>query len=106
MFGFNQPEDVRVPHSYYWKSPHWTVEYSYFIEIQPSSKFVTGLTAKELMVAAEPDPKLLDSCGIRPQWFLPKPLATYEAWVPNTQLGYRVFRDKTDGTLFVCDERL
>jgi len=28
VFGFSQPGDVKVIHSYYWKSPHWTVEYS------------------------------------------------------------------------------
>jgi hypothetical protein len=106
VFGFNLPDDVRVLHSYYWKSPHWTTEYSYFIAVQPSSKFVSGLTANELMTVVNPDPRLLESCGTRPPWFLPKPMGFYEAWFPKTQMGYRVFRDKADGTLFVCDKQL
>jgi hypothetical protein len=106
VFGFRQPDDVRVLHSYYWKSPHWTTEYSYFIAVQPSSTFVSGLTSSELMTSAKPEPKLLESCGTRPQWFLPKPLASYEAWLPKTQMGYRAFRDRTDGTLFVCGQQL
>ena len=106
VFGFSQPDGVKVLHSYYWKSPHWTTEYSYFIEVQPSSKFLSGLTANELMTDVNPDPRLLESCGTRPAWFLPKPLGSYEAWVSKTQMRYRVFRDKAEGTLFVCDEQL
>lgn len=107
VFGFNQPGDVKVLHSYYWKSLHWTVEYSYFIALEASQKFAARLTSGEQMTAVAPEEKLLDSCGgKRPQWFLPKPLASYEAWFPKAGSGYRVFRDKTDGTLFLCDQRL
>ena len=106
VFGFPEPDGVRMLHSYYWKSPHWSTEYSYFIAVQASSKFVAGLTSNELMTGVKPDPKMLETCGTRPPWFLPKPLASYEAWLPKTQMGYRVFRDRSDGTLFVCDERL
>lgn len=66
VFGFNLPDDVRVLHSYYWRSPHWTTEYSYFIAVQPSSKFVSGLTANQFMTVVNPDHKLLKSCGPRP----------------------------------------
>jgi hypothetical protein len=107
VFGFSKPQDVEVLHSYYWKSPHWTVEYSYFISLRPSPKFVTGLTSPELMTSVPPDAEVLSSCGDKPpQWFLPKSLINYEVWIPKAASGYRVFRDKADGTLFLCDERL
>ena len=107
VFDFSQPADVKVLHSYYWKSPHWTVEYNYFIALQPSQKFTAGLTAPQLTTAVAPDEKLLDSCDDkRPAWFLPKPIGNYEAWVAKAGGGYRLFRDKADGTLFLCDERL
>jgi hypothetical protein len=107
VFGFAQPKDVRVLHSDYWRSLHWTVEYRYFIALQPSQKFTAGLTDPQLMTAVAPDEKLLNSCGAkRPRWFLPKPLVNYEAWLPKAAAGYRVFRDRADDTLFVCDERL
>jgi len=106
VFGFSRPPDVHVIHSYYWKSPHWSTEYRYFIALEPSSKFTNGLTSPELMTAAIPDATAIDACGDkRPQWFLPKPLISYEMWMSRSG-AYRVFRDKTDGTLFVCDERL
>jgi hypothetical protein len=31
VFGFGKIPDVQVVHSYYWKSPHWSTEYQYFI---------------------------------------------------------------------------
>jgi len=106
VFGFSKPQDLRAIHSYYWRSAHWSVEYRYFIALQASPKFATGLTSAEKLMASPPNKALLDACGDKaPQWFLPKPLISYEAWLPKAA-GYRVFRDKADGTLFVCDERL
>jgi hypothetical protein len=107
VFGFSKPQDVEVLHSYYWQSPHWSVEYNYFISLKASPRFATGLTSAERMTSVLPDGTVLSSCGDkRPQWFLPKSLTDYEVWIPRAATGYRVFRDKADGTLFLCDERL
>ena len=107
IFDFSKPDDVKVLHSYYWKSPHWTVEYAYFIVLQPSQKFTSGLTDPRIVTVVKSDEALLDSCdGKRPAWFLPKPITNYDAWLSKAGGGYRLFRDKTDGTLFLCDERL
>jgi len=107
VFDFSQPDDVKVLHSYYWKSPHWTVEYKYFIVLQPSEKFSAALMAPQLVTAVAPDKNLADSCGDeRPSWFLAKPITNYDAWVSKAGGSYRLFRDKTDGTLSLCDERL
>jgi len=107
VFGFSKPTDVRVVHSYYWKSPHWSVEYRYFIALQASSKFAAGLTSPELVTAIAFDRAVLDACGTeRPPWFLPKPLGEYEVLIPNAAGEYRIFRDKADGALFLCDQRL
>lgn len=107
VFGFKKPKDVKVLHSYYWKSPHWSTEYRYFIELEAPEKFVAGLTALDLMTPIVQDKAAIEGCdGKRPPWFLPKPLSNYEIWTPKTNDGYRVFRDKAQGTLFLCDQRL
>jgi hypothetical protein len=107
VFGFDKPPGVKVLHSYYWKSPHWSTEYRYFIALQASSNFVDGLTSSELMTPVAPDRIALDACrGERPGWFLPKPLSNYDEWIPKVEADYRVFRDRADGALFVCDQRL
>jgi len=107
VFGFSKPPDVNVLHSYYWKSAHWSAEYRYFILLKASPKFSAGLTSSELMIPVVPGATVSNLCEQeRPQWFLPKSLADYEMWAPRAATGYHVFRDKVDGTLFLCDERL
>ena len=107
VFGFSKPVDVKVIHSFYWKSPHWSVEYIYFIVLQAPAKFGDGLTSSGVMTKVESGRALLKSCGDkRPQWFLPKSITDYEAWLPKGTAEYRVYRDRADGTLFLCDQRL
>ena len=107
IFGFRKPEDVQVLHSYYWKSSHWTTEYSYFIALQPSKEFLAGLTSAKLMRETAPSETAVSSCGDQcPAWFLPKPIEAYKMWVPNAGEGYRVFRDRAEGIVFVCDTHL
>jgi hypothetical protein len=65
------------------------------------------LTSSELMTVVVPNSAVLDICGgEHPRWFLPKPLGNYDVWVPKAAEGYRVFRDRADGALFLCDQRL
>jgi hypothetical protein len=106
VFDFDKPPDIAVIHSYYWKSPHWFVEYRYFIALAGPRKFGDGLTHPSLMIPASPDQVKSESCGEKPDWFLPKPLSKYDGWIPKEKAGYRVFRDQEEGTLFVCDQRL
>lgn len=107
VFGFEKPQDVQVLHSYYWKSSHWSTEYRYYISLRTSSEFTKRLTAAELMNQSVADLSVSDTCGgNRPSWFVPKSLDKYDMWVPKESFGYRVFQDKDDGTLYVCDEQL
>lgn len=106
VFGFAKPQDVIVLHSFYWKSSHWSTEYRYFIALRAPSQFAEGLTRVSLATPRTPDETTVNSCGDKPQWFVPGPLTNYESWIPKNNDRYRMFRDKADGTLFVCDERL
>jgi hypothetical protein len=107
IFGFDMPTDVQVLHSYYWKSSHWSTEYRYYIAMRSSSKFTAGLTSAKLMTPAVPEESALEACGgSPPQWFVSKPPSRYEMWVPKNSAAYRVFRDKDDSTIYVCDEQL
>lgn len=106
VFDFGKPQDVTVVHSYYWKSGHWSTEYRYFIELRAPPRFVEGLTDAQHMTPRTPDDSMVASCGDKPSWFLPASLANYQAWIPNQDNRYRVFRDRVDDTLFVCDQRL
>jgi hypothetical protein len=106
IFDFDKPPDVIVVHSYYWKSTHWSTEYRYFIALRAPLKFVDGLTDAKLMTPRTPDEAMVASCGDKPPWFVAEPLTNYQAWVPKSQNRYRVFHNKADGTLYVCDQQL
>jgi len=107
VFGFARPNEVQVLHSYYWKSAHWSTEYRYYIELKAPNKFVDGLTSSTLMTRATASATDSGVCGgERPKWFLAKSPERYEMWQPKSSAKYRVYRDKEDGELYVCDERL
>jgi hypothetical protein len=109
VFGFDKPAAVRVEQSYYWKSPHWSSEYEYFIVLEAPPEFAQGLTNSRLMTPAAPQIAASTGCTYsnrKPAWFMPGSLQEYEAWVPKGDTDYRVFRHKADGRLFVCDLRL
>jgi hypothetical protein len=107
IFGFDKPNDVQILHSYYWKSPHWSTEYQYYIALRSSNSFTSGLTAAQLMSPAVPDKDALARCGGNlPPWFVSKPLSHYQMWIAKSSARYRVFRDQDDNTLYVCDELL
>jgi len=107
VFGFDKPSDVQVLHSYYWKSPHWTTEYRYFIAVRGPAKFANGLTAPQFWDPATPDKRSLETCGgDPPAWFMSKPLDRYKMWMPKDSKTYRVFQDKDDLTFYACDEQL
>jgi len=100
-----QASDVHVIHSYYWKSSHWSRD----IEFHRPSTLIQVHEQPDFSGADDSgnaDATAIDACGDkRPQWFLPKPSRATKCGV-KTRVAYRVFRDKGDGTLFVCDERL
>jgi len=91
VFGFSKPPEVTVLHSYYWKSPHWSVEYSYFIVLQASPKFVAGVTSSDLMTAVAPDGAALNICGGRMAQVVP-PEATWQLRRVGPQKGCRLSR--------------
>ena len=105
-----QPRDVKVIHSLYWQSPHFTDEHCYFFELQPlnGSDILKTLTAARDVVPATAGvtqvPKLvLDP----PPWFAPKALEAYDAWISTNQFWtFGVLRDQQEGRIFVYGQSL
>jgi hypothetical protein len=107
VFGFDKPNDVQVQHSFYWKSNHWGTEYRYYIAFRSSTKFSSGLTDAMLMDRIVPDSTARNNCGDNPpSWFVSRPISQYDMWKPRSDEAYRIFQDKDDGIIYVCDERL
>jgi len=103
--GRTPPKDVKVVHSRYYRSPHFTYEAYYYFQITASDEFLQSWVKYQNLVLTNPIPANLGLMYDKPVWFLPKPLESYEMWRPaDDQFSYfRIFRDKASKDLFVTD---
>ncbi len=107
-FRATQPDHVVVLHSRYWRSPHWTLEFEYFFEIESNDTLREQLLTQNNLTqldSKDAETAIKDFFGEVPIWFLPKAIDKYEVWVyeDQTDSHFRVFIDKETGTLFLTD---
>lgn len=109
-FGSTKPPDVKVVHSKYWRSPHFTYEYSYFFEIAPNAALKSQLFGQnklKQLTGADADNAKRDAGSSAPKWFAPKDAIAYELWVPADQPeGYLVLIDRVSGEMFMFSQQL
>jgi hypothetical protein len=111
IFRAPKPEDITVVHSWFWRSPHFTYEYEYYIQIQKHAEVRRRLLTMNPMKQLIQDTELHDAAvrsQRRPTWFAPKPIAQYEVWVYSNQptSGFRLLIDRETGDLFLSDTQL
>jgi hypothetical protein len=108
-FNEEQPADVKVVHSKYWRSDHFTVEFIYYFEVDATPKWRDTFFAKR-------DIKLVPPATARsfrtdthsddtPGWFAPDPVDRYEVWDKAGYFG-SVWIDKTNGHIFFYEAQL
>jgi hypothetical protein len=100
------PKDVRVIHSLYADTPHFTEEHEYYFQMMPTAgsdilKWLTGgpgivkptngLTQIPFNLGLRPE---------RPKWFAPEASNNYEIWY-CTNRHFVVLRDKQRSEIFV-----
>jgi hypothetical protein len=107
-FHSTKPNDVKVLHSKYWRSPHWTYEFEYFFEIERNDKLKTQLFTQNKLIMLEGKMAIEAKnqfFGESPRWFAPKTVDKYEVWKYEYIAGsnFRVFVDKETGNLFLTD---
>lgn len=111
VFKTDKPDHITVVHSLYWRSPHFTLEYRYFIQVQKNSEF------QERLLTMNPMKELTDSKEIematlwlqeKPPWFAQKPWNRYKIFVYSDKPldNFRLLIDKESGDLFLADESL
>ena len=111
VFRAPKPDDITVVHSWFWRSPHFTYEYEYYIQIQKHAdlqkRLLTMNPMKQLTLEKDMQEATVWSQH-RPTWFVPKPVAQYELWVysnaPNS--AFRLLIDRETGALFLSDTQL
>ena len=109
VFGDDQPKDIKVLHSWYWRSPHFTYEFEYFLAIAPNDTFrKRALEPGKLLdftpTSKEEREQVLRFFHDKPSWFIPKPIESYEVWQGKPpQEHFRLFIDRQTGELYLTD---
>ena len=110
IFRVSKPKDITVVHSWFWRSPHFTYEYEYYIQIQKHADLQKRLLTKNSMkqLTLETELQQATAWSHKPTWFVPKQIAQYEVWVysnaPNN--NFRLLIDRETGDLFLSDTLL
>ena len=100
-WGAGKPPDLVMLHSWYWRSPHFTREESYFFDFARNEKFLKDFVTANNMQRRTTSP-YPSFCFERPSWFLPtKPLESYEIRALEPGDRALVFRDKATGEFFI-----
>lgn len=103
--GQTKSPDVAVTHSRYWKSPHFTYEAEYFFQLTCPQKFLDAWIDHVDMTRTSATEANTPRYFNRPSWFTPGPLQDYEMWMPASEpySKFRIYRQRSSGTVFVTD---
>lgn len=111
-FGEEQPAEVEVVHSKFWKSDHFTHEYIFWFELRATQEWSDAFLRKN-DITPVPSSKagaLRKSSDARsdtgtPEWFTPNRVESYEVW-DEPMRGRRIWIDKTNGHIFIYESQL
>ena len=105
-FGAKCPADLRVAHSIYIQTPHFTEEHMYYFDLVPMTNSVIPqwLTNAPGIVhttrGLEEIPWQYAPRNDHPKWFAPESSTNYDVWY-HTNESYVVLRSKRGGEIFV-----
>jgi hypothetical protein len=108
-FHENQPVAVKVIHSKYWKSDHFTEEFMYFFEVEATPEWRDAFLSKRNLQLISPSSarnfRENNSSDMTPAWFAADSVEKYDAWDEAGHFG-SVWIDKTNGHIFFYDFKL
>ncbi len=107
---YNQelPERVKLIHSWYWRSPHWSLEQALYFEIEYNEEIKQNfLKSGNIEKVDSKDYHRISFFKDKPQWFVPKSFKFYDIWM-GTKLydNFILFIDKQDSLIFWTDYQL
>jgi hypothetical protein len=104
-----KPPNLKILHSRYMRTPHFTYEFEYFFVAEYNKEMMDGFIASGQMKLYEPSDaasfRLDQHCEEKPIWFRPKPLEDYEVWIfkDEPRQHFRLFMDKKTKELHYTD---
>jgi hypothetical protein len=108
-FDEEQPAQVKVVHSKYWRSNHFTYEFIYYFEVKATPEWTDAFLRKKNLALVSPSSarsfRVNNDSHDTPSWFAPDPVELYDVW---DQPGYTgsVWINKTNGHIFFYDAQL
>lgn len=111
VFGVEKSADVTVLHSWFWRSPHLTHEFEYYLQVQTNAAFQKRILTMNPMKQVTGEKELQSVTAWperRPAWFAPKPIAQYEVWIYSNApaSNFRLLIDRETWNLFLTDRQL
>ena len=108
-FGEQLPAQVKVIHSKYWRSDHFTVEFVYFFEVEGKPEWRDEFLKTRHLVQIPPAVartfRTNTHTDLTPNWFAPDPIELYDVWDKTGGFG-SVWINKTNGHIFFYDAQL
>ncbi|MFL6197423.1 MAG: hypothetical protein ACJ75H_24770 [Thermoanaerobaculia bacterium] len=99
-WGTAKPEEVVMPHSWFWRSAHWSREDAYFFQVRWNEDLFKQLIEGNGMRPAGASEKP-GYCVDKPGWFTPPSAAGYESWRCGPSADCRLFRERGTKELFL-----
>jgi hypothetical protein len=111
IFRVAKPSDITVVHSQFWRSPHFTYEFRYFLWVRKHEDFQKRLLTLNTMKKVSEERELQEVAAWpedKPAWFVPKPIAGYDVWIYSNapDSHFRLLIDRETSDLFLCDYQL
>ncbi len=109
-FGVPVPKDVRVIHSSYMRTPHFTREEEFSFQFKAPPGYVAGWVTHDKMQESGPadEVQIQELKARRPKWFLPKPPSAYQGWSfpAESHSNFHLFMDRETGDVFYTDSQM
>jgi len=103
------PAQVKVIHSKYWHSNHFTEEHIYYFEVQTTPEWRDAFLKKHSLTLVSPPTarsfRTNFSSDMTPDWFAPGPVDQYEVWDAAGGFG-SVWINKSNGHMHFYDEQV
>ena len=108
-FSEDQPTQVKVIHSKFWRSNHFTDEHVYYFEVEATPEWRDAFLRKHGLTQVSSASARSFRTNIHsddtPSWFAPDPVEIYDVWDKPGYFG-SVWMNKTNGHFFFYDMQL
>ena len=99
-----RPNDgIKIIHSWYMRTPHFTAEYAWFFELELTEKAKNDVVKNDgfsKLPTLSPDDlrsRIYSDC---PKWFSPEPLSDYDTYESKTNRGFLILIEKNGSRSF------